>query len=75
MYMVFVPLPYFFISIWKIKFENLILKMVTPNVLNPFTTYIIVAFPATNWHTNVVNNSITFQETTLSTLMFVPLMP
>jgi len=45
--------------------------MATPNMPDPFFDDIVAVFTGNAWQTNMVNNSITFQETRNSTIIFL----
>jgi len=45
--------------------------MTAPNMPDPFFVDIVVVFPGNAWQTNAVNNSITFQGTINSTIIFL----
>ena len=45
--------------------------MAAPNMPDPFIADIVAVFSGNTWHTNVVNNSVTFQGTGNSTITFL----
>jgi len=45
--------------------------MVAPNMSDPFFADIVIVFLGNAWQTNAVNNSVTFQGTENSTIIFL----